>query len=105
MRGFVRELLAAFRRPAPHTRLLPAQPPRPGSERAAVVLLLFSACAFAGFVAAYVASGDTQWLGLALGLGLTGLGVAMAIASRRLVPQETAVEPRPSRTRPHPPTQ
>jgi ubiquinol-cytochrome c reductase iron-sulfur subunit len=64
----------------------------PGSELLVALLLLAAAVAFAGFVAFYVVHHDTQLLGLCLGTGLLLLGVASALAGKRVVIEEKAVE-------------
>jgi ubiquinol-cytochrome c reductase iron-sulfur subunit len=91
---FLSSLVRAIRRPVPETRLIPDQPPNRRAELVVALLLLLAFLAFAGFIAAYVASGDTQYLGLALGIGLSALGGALALASRTVVAQETVAEPR-----------
>jgi ubiquinol-cytochrome c reductase iron-sulfur subunit len=58
--------------------------------------LLLSAMALAlGFTALLILDPATQLLALTLGGALTAFGLALAIAGARLVPQVTAVEPRP----------
>jgi ubiquinol-cytochrome c reductase iron-sulfur subunit len=62
----------------------------------AVAGLLLSAMLLAlGFTALLILDPDTQLLALMLGGALTAFGLALAIAGARLVPQVTAVEPRP----------
>ncbi|MGZ4431407.1 MAG: QcrA and Rieske domain-containing protein [Gaiellales bacterium] len=76
----------------------PAQRREPRDRRAELVvavLLLAAAAAGAAFVAVYAVSGDTQLLGLCLGGMLCLLAAALGTAGRRVVVQETAVEPRP----------
>jgi ubiquinol-cytochrome c reductase iron-sulfur subunit len=55
-----------------------------------VALMLLAALGFAGFVVFYVANPDTQLLGLCLGGGAVLIGIALAVAGKRIVPQETA---------------
>jgi ubiquinol-cytochrome c reductase iron-sulfur subunit len=57
---------------------------------AVVVLLLAAAATLAAFTVFYVVLPDTQALGLAIGLGLVLLGVALAVAGKAVVPQEQA---------------
>lgn len=73
------------------------QPLRPSRRAENVVLaaLLGSTLAAAAFLAVYFTGADTQWLGVALGLALAAIGVACAVASRRLVQQAKRVEERP----------
>jgi ubiquinol-cytochrome c reductase iron-sulfur subunit len=66
-----------------------------GAESLVLVLLAAATLAGLGFVALFVLEPDTQLLGLSLGLALALLGAALALAGRRLVSQETKVEPRP----------
>jgi ubiquinol-cytochrome c reductase iron-sulfur subunit len=62
-----------------------------------LVLALLGAIPLAalGFVALFVLDPDTQLLGLTLAAALALAAAALAISSRRLVPQETEVEQRP----------
>ncbi|HSD76627.1 MAG TPA: Rieske (2Fe-2S) protein [Solirubrobacteraceae bacterium] len=64
------------------------------AELLVAALLLAAALCGIAFVVLYVLHDDTQLLGLAGGLGLAALAVALAVASFRVVPQVTAVEPR-----------
>jgi ubiquinol-cytochrome c reductase iron-sulfur subunit len=58
------------------------------------LLLAAAVCALA-FTAVYVATtGDTQLLGLSLGMGLVLLAAACIVAGKLVVPQETSVEER-----------
>jgi ubiquinol-cytochrome c reductase iron-sulfur subunit len=66
-----------------------------GAELLVAGLLLATAAAALGFGALLVLDPDTQLLALALGGALALFGLALAIAAARLVPQVTAVEPRP----------
>jgi ubiquinol-cytochrome c reductase iron-sulfur subunit len=65
------------------------------AERLVLILLLAVGLAGFGFVALFVFDPNTQLLGLAGGVALALLGAALAVASSRLVPQETEVEDRP----------
>ena len=66
--------------------------PDPRAELIVALLLIAAAVAFAGFVAFYVVSEDTQLLGLCIGLGLVLAGVGSALAGKRVVIQEKATE-------------
>jgi ubiquinol-cytochrome c reductase iron-sulfur subunit len=58
-------------------------------------LLLLAACCGFGFTAIYVVlSGNTQLLGLSLGLALAFLAAAAIVAGKFVVPQTTSVEER-----------
>jgi ubiquinol-cytochrome c reductase iron-sulfur subunit len=65
------------------------------AEGAVLALLAAAGLAGAGFVALFILDPNTQLLGLCLGLALALVGTALALAGRRLVPQETKVEHRP----------
>jgi len=88
-----------WRRPEELAEKLPAveSPTRErtvtGGRRATLVvilLLLAAAGALTAFTVFYVVLPDTQALGLAIGLGLVLVGVALAVAGKAVVPQETA---------------
>jgi ubiquinol-cytochrome c reductase iron-sulfur subunit len=64
------------------------------AESLVCLLLVAAAAACVGFVAAYVAGGDTQLLGLSLGGAFLLTGAALVVAGTRIVPQEVAVEER-----------
>ena len=70
----------------------------PANRRAETVvaaLLLLAAVAAFGFTVIYIVlSGNTQLLGLSLGLALALLAAATIVAGRFVVPQETSVEQR-----------
>jgi ubiquinol-cytochrome c reductase iron-sulfur subunit len=93
--GFVLLLGRGRRRRAPEP--LEAEPFRASARDEIVVLGLLGAAALAalGFVGVYLRGASTQYLGLTLGLALSLLGVAGAVAAKRLVPQEKELEPRP----------
>jgi ubiquinol-cytochrome c reductase iron-sulfur subunit len=87
----------------------PAPPPDPSerevphdarAERIVAALLLTTGALGAAFFVLFVVDDNTQLLGLAFGLALATLAAALIVASRRLVPQETAVEERPELERP-----
>jgi quinol---cytochrome c reductase iron-sulfur subunit len=68
----------------------------PGSELAVALLLLAAATCAIGFVVAFFAAPhDTQLLGATLAGALALAGVALALASKRVVRQEQAIEARP----------
>ena len=83
--------------PPPPERLLPEQRPDRRAENLVLLLLALVALASAGFIVEYAYDADTQRLGLALAVAFASLGVAAAVASRRLVPQEEAEEALPPR--------
>jgi ubiquinol-cytochrome c reductase iron-sulfur subunit len=64
------------------------------AENAVVVALLVTAAAGVAFAVLYVADPDTQLLGLTLGGAFAALALAAAVAGKRLVPRETAIEER-----------
>jgi ubiquinol-cytochrome c reductase iron-sulfur subunit len=66
-------------------------------RREALVVALFAAATLsaAGFVVAFLLEASTQVLGLTLGGALVFLAGAFGVAGNGLVPQVTAVEPRP----------
>jgi ubiquinol-cytochrome c reductase iron-sulfur subunit len=66
-----------------------------GAELAVAALLVLTMLATLGFVVLFVLHPDTQLLGATFGVGLALLAGALALASARLVPQETKVEERP----------
>jgi ubiquinol-cytochrome c reductase iron-sulfur subunit len=65
-------------------------------ERLILGLLVAILLACAAFAALFTLHPDTQLLGLSLGCALGLLAAALILAGRRLVPQETRVERRPS---------
>jgi quinol---cytochrome c reductase iron-sulfur subunit len=65
----------------------------PRSELAVAALLLLTGLAGAAFVVVYLSDGSTQALGIALGLGFAFLSAALGTAAKRVIPQETRVEP------------
>ncbi len=67
------------------------------SETIVSVLLICAAAAAAAFVAAYVLTSSTPILGACLGTALILAAAALVTAGKRVVPQETAIEPRPQR--------
>lgn len=90
--GALRGAGRAAREPDPSKRTT-------GAPRWAELLVLALVAAIpipvAGFIALFLLDPDTQLLALALGAALALLAAALAVASRRLVPQETKVERRP----------
>ena len=65
------------------------------AETWVAVLLLLAAAAAVAFVVIYVVlQTNTQLLGLAMGAALALLAAAAILAGKRIVPQETSVEPR-----------
>jgi ubiquinol-cytochrome c reductase iron-sulfur subunit len=67
-----------------------------GAELALVALLLLAGLAFAGFGALIATDADPRLLGAVLGGGLAALSAGLIVAGLRIVPQEVAVEERPS---------
>jgi ubiquinol-cytochrome c reductase iron-sulfur subunit len=81
-------------RPAgPGERILPPAEPDKRAETGVLALLAATSLAAVGFVVAYALEAETQILGVALALAFAFLAAAAALASRRLVPQETREEP------------
>jgi ubiquinol-cytochrome c reductase iron-sulfur subunit len=76
--------------PDPARKRLPATP---RSELAVAALLLLTGLAGAAFVIVYLSAGSTQAFGIALGLGFAFLSAALGTAAKRVIPQETRVEP------------
>ena len=74
-------------------RVLPVHRPAPRDETLVAWLLLGAAAAAVAFVVLYVVDPDTQLLGVALALSLALVAVGLALASSRLVGQETHVGP------------
>jgi ubiquinol-cytochrome c reductase iron-sulfur subunit len=72
----------------------------PPAELAVAALLGLAALAAVAFVVVYVASVDTQLLGLALGLALLLLAAATVVAAKAVVVQEERVEERPEFSHP-----
>ena len=66
-----------------------------GTTRVALAFGL-SATASVGFIVAYQIDAGTQWLALTFGGALGGLGVGLALWSKRLMPHESVEEPRPT---------
>jgi ubiquinol-cytochrome c reductase iron-sulfur subunit len=95
-------VLLAFRLLRARGRRRPPPPPdptqkqlaaTPRSELAVAALLVLTGLAGAAFVVVYVSDGSTQAFGLALGLAFAFLSAALGTAAKRVIPQETRVEP------------
>lgn len=69
-------------------------------ELVALALLGVVTVASLAFVVLYVVDPDTQLLGLALGVALAALALALGVAARTIVPQVQAVEPHPPVVKP-----
>jgi ubiquinol-cytochrome c reductase iron-sulfur subunit len=68
----------------------------PGAELTVAIALLTAGALAVAFCLLYALDGsNTQLLGLALGLALLAIAVALIVAAQRVFPRETAVEPRP----------
>jgi ubiquinol-cytochrome c reductase iron-sulfur subunit len=67
-----------------------------GAERMVAALLGLASALFVAFVVVLLADPNTQLLGVTLGGGLALLAAALVVASKRLVPQAPAIEPRPN---------
>ena len=65
------------------------------AQRLVAVLLVLVAFSALGFVVLFALDPNTQLLGACLGVTLALLALALVLAGRLLVPQETSVEPRP----------
>ena len=81
---------------APAPALLPPFLASSRDERLAVALLVLASLGSAAFVFLWFADPDTQLLGLALGIALVAIAAALILGGKALVPQEKAVEERPS---------
>jgi ubiquinol-cytochrome c reductase iron-sulfur subunit len=96
-------LLPRPRRPQQSTvsEPLPPEPPpvRP-RESLVVAALVGTAASGVAFVGVYVNGADNELLGMSAALAFAFLACALALASRALVSQAKAVEPRPSRDHP-----
>jgi len=66
------------------------------AELLVAALLMLGGLAGLGFAVVYLIgpSSETQWLGLAIGGAFALIAVALIVAGKAVVPQETAVEPR-----------
>jgi ubiquinol-cytochrome c reductase iron-sulfur subunit len=95
-------LLAAGRRRAERQAERVVPPPDPARRATAVVMALLAGASLSavGFIVAYLLGGDTQLLGLGLGLAFAFLAAATLVASRRLIPQEVRSEELGSRDDP-----
>lgn len=71
---------------------------RPAAELQVAALLVLAGVLGIAFVALYVLEPNTQLLGLAFGLALAAVAVAMVRAANAVVPRELAVQPRPDVT-------
>jgi quinol---cytochrome c reductase iron-sulfur subunit len=88
-------LLASRRKPR---RVVPGRHASRSAETAAIVLLFLSALAFLAFVVVYVLDRiphQTQFLGLAIGLGFILFAAALIVTALRLVVTEELVEEYP----------
>jgi ubiquinol-cytochrome c reductase iron-sulfur subunit len=101
--GLLRGVLRAFAEPPPGEREDDGVDPRrrelvatPRAERAVAALLVAGGLGLGAFAALIALDADPRLLGLALGAGLACLSAAAIVAGLRLVPQEVAVEQRPS---------
>lgn len=71
----------------------------PASTRSELVVaacLWLAAGLAAAFIAVYIVSGNTQLLGLTLGLALMSLSASLIVAGKSVVAQDTLIEERPS---------
>jgi ubiquinol-cytochrome c reductase iron-sulfur subunit len=89
--------LAQVARPRGRERIVAPGEPDPRAELAVILLLFGAAASAAMFVVIYALdwSNQTQYLGLALGVSLTLLAVALIVASRDLVVTEEIEEDYP----------
>jgi ubiquinol-cytochrome c reductase iron-sulfur subunit len=79
---------------------LPSPPPPGPSESLVVAALLGAGAAATAFMLAYIWHATNELLGLCIALALGLVAAALAVASRNLVTQEKAIEPRPVREHP-----
>jgi ubiquinol-cytochrome c reductase iron-sulfur subunit len=97
-------LLAGRRRdepaPPPSPRIVPPGAPNPRAEATAIALLfLASICALA-FVVVYAISGNTQLLGLSLGLALVFIAASLVLIARKVIVTEELEHPYPPEEHP-----
>ena len=84
-------------RPDPSTDVDPDERVVPANRRAETLvaaLLLIGAVFGFGFTVVYILHGNTQLLGIAMGVTLALLAAAAIVAGKLVVPQETYTEPR-----------
>ncbi len=89
--------------PKESERVVPALPPNPRAETAAVGLLFLAALFAAGFIVVYAIDSlpaHTQLLGLTLGLSLLCIAAALIVVAKRLIVTEELVEPYPPEEHP-----
>jgi len=83
---------------------VPALPPNPGAELAALALLGLSSLAALGFILIYAFGAslpdETQLLGASMGLALLFLAAALIVVGLRLVPSEEVAEAYPPQEHP-----
>ena len=85
------------------SRVVPDYDSNPGAETAAILLLFVGSLCFAAFVVVYAIDRiphQTQFLGLALGLGLGCVAAALIVTALRLIVTEELVEEYPPQEHP-----
>jgi ubiquinol-cytochrome c reductase iron-sulfur subunit len=87
-------------RSTPRPPLLGPPPPGRRGESLVVAALLGAGAAAFAFIVAYIWHATNELLGVCLALSLGLIALALGVASRNLVTQEKAVEPRPTREHP-----
>jgi ubiquinol-cytochrome c reductase iron-sulfur subunit len=81
--------------PPARSRIVPPGTPNPRAEATAIALLfLASICALA-FVVVYAISGNTQLLGLSLGLALAFIAASLVLIARKVIVTEELEHPYP----------
>ena len=73
---------------------LDSAPPSPGGERQVAACLVLSTLAALALAGVYLAGGQTQAEGALLGASLGGIGVALVLWAKRLIPQQEVTSPR-----------
>jgi ubiquinol-cytochrome c reductase iron-sulfur subunit len=84
-------------------RIVPDHDANPGAETAAILLLFLGALCFGAFVVVYAVDRiphQTQFLGLALGLGLVCVAAALIVTALKLIVTEELVEEYPPQEHP-----